>query len=347
MATPDATPDATPRSNAASPGTAAVDVHVLDYTADRLYEAHAADIDEALNLIGGPSVTWINVDGVGNTEVLDELCALVDAHPLLREDIVSVRQRPKVEDYGNHLYVVARMLERRADGEFRTEQVSILLGPGFVFSFLEDPGDVFDPVREKLRQAKGRIRHAGADHLVYALLDAIVDDAMAHADALADAVDALEDQVFDDGRTDRMAALYAERRAVGQARRAIVPTRELLSALRRLEGHNITPATAVYLRDVEDHLQRTVEHLDGLRETLTHLVDMNLALADHKMNEVMKAFTAIAGVFLPLTFLTGLYGMNFKHMPELQSQNGYFVLLGLMGAIAALLIWWFKKKRWL
>jgi magnesium transporter len=297
----------------------------------------------------GRGVTWINVDGVHDVSVVEQIGNAFGLHPLVQEDILNTDQRPKAEDYAGCLYVVVRMIRLEdANPRFVTEQVSLLLGPDWVVSFQEDKaGDVFEPVRERLRTAKGRLRKEGADTLLHALLDAVVDHYFVVLDKLGERVEALEQEIVARPAPRTLHALHAMKREMIFLRRSVWPLREVLHALQRGESPLVRRDTAAFFRDVYDHTVQVMEAVETFRDILSGLLDIYLSSMSHRLNEVMKVLTLIATIFMPLTFIAGVYGMNFRHMPELAQPWGYPLALGIMAATAAGMVVWFKRKRWL
>ena len=332
----------------------------LHYDADGA-EAHDALTPEAARaLTDRPGVTWISLDGATDTRTVAALGEAFGLHPLLIEDLATLTQRPKLEVSGDHLVVIARMVQATdlppevayCDGDpetlgHRIEQVGLVLGPGYVLSVQESEGDAFETVRERIRTGGGRVRKAGADYLLYSLLDVIVDHVFVTLERVGDAAVALEDLAIETPDQEVQAAISSLRREVVTLRRTLWPLREVLVSLQREDLDVIEAATRPYLRDVYDHLVQAVDIVEALREVLAALSDLYLSALGMRQNEVMKVLTVVGTVFLPLTFLTGLYGMNFDVMPELHAQNGYFVLLGVMALLSAGILLYFRRKGWL
>ncbi|HLT46182.1 MAG TPA: magnesium/cobalt transporter CorA [Rubricoccaceae bacterium] len=332
-------------------------LHVIHYDADALDEHDGVSAEEARALASGPGVTWVNLDNVRDVAAVARVGAAFGLHPLVQEDITHTTQRPKMDVYGDQLFIVLRMVEPFDADPTETycagepghtlEQVSFVLGPGYVLSFQEDPRDVFETVRQRLRTGSGRFREVGPDYLLYSLLDVLVDHYFITLERIGDATEVFEDLVFDRPDAGVQEAISALRREVVVLRRAIWPLREVLTGLLRDETPGITDRTRVYLKDVYDHLVQAVDILESLRDVLGGLADLYLSALSHRMNEVMKVLTIIGTVFIPLTFIVGVYGMNFDHMPELHTRYGYFVLLGAMVAVAAGTLYLFKRRGWL
>ena len=325
------------------------EIELIQYGAEEFREERRTAIDTCLLTAGRPPVTWVNVEGLGQLEVLEKLGGCFKIHPLVLEDIVSTDQRPKVDDYGDYLYLTLKMLTLEAEGaSIRSEQVSIILGNDFVLSFQEGlAGDVFDQLRERLRKGSGRGRALGADYLAYALLDAIVDHYFVILENLAAQVERLEDELVV-GPTDRtLRDIYHLKREVLFLLKSIWPLREVVGGLERRGTQFFQQTTALYLRDLHDHTLQVVDTLEVLRESLVGMLDIYLSSMRNRLNGVMKVLTIIATIFMPLTFIAGVYGMNFKHMPELEWPWGYPAVLGIMAAVAGGMVVFFARKRWL
>ena len=325
-----------------------VGITVMDYTEGELAEREVASVDECLPYKDSPTVTWINVDGVHNLELVRELGHKFGVHPLVLEDIVNTTQRPKSEAYDTCLFTVLKMLYwDEAAGAIAAEQVSVLLGPQVVLSFQEQPGDVFDRVRERIRQSKGRIRSMGADYLAYSLVDAVVDNYFVILEWLGERIEALEDRIDADAGPEAAKIIRGLKKEMLAGRKAIWPLRDVVSALVRGESPLIRADTLPFFRDVYDHVIQVIDTAETYRERLSSLRDAYLAALSNKMNEVMKVLTMIATLFIPLTFLAGIYGMNFAFMPELKWRWGYPGVLGAMLLVAGGMVVYFKRKRWI
>lgn len=298
---------------------------------------------------------WVNVEGLGDHEALAAVAGAFNLHPLAIEDTVNLHQRPKFEDYDSHHFIVLRMpagpvAEATA---LSTEQLAICFGPGFVVTFQERPGDVFAPVRHRLRNEAGTMRRRGADYLSYALIDAVVDAYFPVLEALGERAEALEDAVIGAPETAHVAEIHALRHELMMLRRAVWPMRDLLAAMLRDDSTLITDHTRLYLRDCHDHAIQLIDLIESYREIASGLIDIHLSSVANRTNEVMRLLTLIATIFIPLTFIVGVYGMNFNpeagwwNMPELNWRYGYpAVMLGMLG-VALALVWWFRRKGWI
>ncbi|MDN7012246.1 magnesium/cobalt transporter CorA [Methanoculleus sp. FWC-SCC3] len=328
-----------------TPRSRPVTVTVIDYDESHL-EERTYTLPEIRLPARRPAVTWIDVDGVHDTKVIQAVGDAVGIHPLTLEDISNTRQRPKIEDYGDYLYVAVRMLAP-GDGEFHSEQVSLVLGRGYVISFQEHPGDVFERIRERLRAGAGRLRSEGADYLFYALLDAIVDGYFAVIEELGERIETVEEEVVADPDRETLQAIYALKRSLIALRRSVWPLREAVAQLERGESSLIGEQTLVYFRDVYDHTIEVAETVETYRDTMSGTLDVYLSSQSSKMNEIMKVLTIIATIFIPLTFIAGVYGMNFAYMPEISHPWGYPLALASMAAVAVAMLLYFRKKGWI
>jgi magnesium transporter len=324
-------------------------VSLMYYDGEQLVEEEVTDVSACRTWLSQPGVTWINIEGVHQIDLLEQFGALFGLHPLVLEDIANTGQRPKVEDYGGYLYIVLRMLSlHAATQEVVGEQVSLVLGPNFVISFQEGiAGDAFDPIRERLRTSKGRARREGADYLVYSLIDAIVDGYFVLLEKLGEQIEELDERMLASSAREATRTINHLKREMIWLRKAVWPLREMISALQRAESSLIRASTGVYLRDVYDHTIEVIDTVETYRDVLSGMLDNNLSLLTARLNEVMKVLTVISTIFIPLTFIVGIYGMNFRHMPELEWRWGYpLVMLG-MAIIAVALYFYFRRKKWL
>ena len=293
------------------------------------------------------SVTWVDVGGVHKMEILESFGKQFQLHSLLLEDIANTDQRPKLDDYETCLFLVMKMLSVTDRQDIIVEQVSLVLGRNFVLSFQENGTDVFKPVRDRLRGGKGRLRQSGADYLLYALVDAIVDQYFAVLEALGEKIEALQDLVVSDPKPETLQQIHALKRQLLFLRRAVWPLREAMNGLSRSECPLLQEPTKVFFRDVYDHVVQIVDTIETLREMVSACLDIYLSSISYRLNAVMKVLTIITTIFMPLTFIVGVYGMNFEHMPELQWKWGYPAVLGVMAVVGVGMLVAFKKKRWI
>ncbi len=325
-----------------------ISIHVVDYDEANFIETELTSVDACIPYKNKPTVTWINVDGVHNVSMLEKIGECFGLHRLVMEDIMNTDQRPKMEDYGDYLYLVLKMLMSGKNGDIVTEQISIILGPNFVLSFQEGiEGDVFNLIRDHLRTGKGRIRKMKADYLAYALIDAVVDNYFVILEKFGDKIETLETELIEQPTQKTVQKIYQLKREMIFLHNAIWPLREVVSSLGKHESSLITEATAPYLRDVYDHVIHIIDSVDIYREMLSSMLDMYLSSVSNRLNEVMKVLTVISLIFMPITFIAGVYGMNFKYMPELEWRNGYFLALFAMFGIGLSMFLYFKRKKWL
>jgi magnesium transporter len=321
-------------------------ISILAYNREGATERRDVSIDDALAATVAGGVTWINVDGLGDTKTLARLGERFGLHPLALEDVLNVGQRPKVERYDKHMFVVMHTM-RIAEGEIVEEQISIFFGPGWLISVQERPdGDCFGLVREAIRQGRGRVRDAGADYLAYLLIDAVVDAYFPVIEQFGERIQNLETAAIDDPSPLVLVQMQRLRHQLLTLRRAVWPMREEVVILQREESELVTAETRLFLRDVYDHAVQALEIVESLRETAVSVMEVYLSVQNQRLNEVMKVLTVIATIFIPLTTIASIYGMNFKYMPELEWRYGYAWALGLMLASALGMIGYFKRRGW-
>jgi len=323
-------------------------ITVLDYDELSFRVKEVETIDECLPSRDEPTVRWINVDGLHQVEVLERVGDAFELHPLVLEDILNTGQRPKVEDFGNYVYIVLKMFcSNDTKDEIVEEQISLILGPAFVISFQERPGDVFEPLTERIKSDRGPIRKMGADYLAYALLDSVVDSYFVILEKLGERMEFLEEELVTNPRTETLQVIHNLKREIAFLRKSLWPLREIVSRLERGESALILESTQLYLRDVYDHIIQVIDTVETLRDMLSGMLDIYLSSVSNRMNEVMKVLTMIATIFIPLTLIVGIYGMNFQHMPELQWRWGYPLVWLIMLAIGTSMLVYFRRKRWL
>jgi magnesium transporter len=330
-----------------TPGLRPVTVTILEYDTSHLKERSVTRPEEIQTPALPPAITWIDLDGVHDAGMVQAVGDAAGIHPLTLEDIANIHQRPKIEDYGDYLYVAIRMLSPEGIGGFRSEQISLVLGKGYVISFQEEPGDAFDHIRERLHAGAGRLRGEGADYLFYTLLDAIVDGYFDVIEVFGERIEVVEEEVVADPDRETLQAIYALKRSLIALRRLVWPLRDVVAGLERGDSSLILDSTLVYLRDVYDHTIEVAETVETYRDTMSGLLDVYLSSQSSRMNEIMKVLTIIATIFIPLTFIAGVYGMNFAYMPEIAHPWGYPAALASMAAVAGIMVLYFKKKGWI
>ncbi len=324
-----------------------VSLSLINYDAQHCDEKHEISIDAVEGIENKSIVSWINVNGIHDVEVIKQLGERIALHPLVMEDLVNVRQRPKLEDFDDHLFIVLKMLYYKDGDTLNIEQVSLIVGDTFVISFQEYAGDVFDPIRKRLRDGKGRIRKMGADYLAYALIDTIVDHYFVVIEKMGEHIELLEEQLLENPTRDLLLRINGLKREAILIRKSIWPLREVVSTLQRSESPLIKKKTEVFLRDVYDHTVQVVDMVETYRDLLASLTDLYMSSLSQKMNEVMQFLTIVGAIFIPLTFIAGVYGMNFDHMPELHFSYGYPAIMALMLAVGISSLIYFKRKKWL
>jgi magnesium transporter len=332
------------------PGAPPPVIRVMGYGPDQFEELEVATPAELASLRGRWPAVWVNVDGVGDAESIAAIGDMFDLHRLALEDVMNVHQRPKVEEYADYLFAVTRMasLEERVD----TEQISMFLGDGWVLTFQERSGDCWDLVRERLRAGRGRMRSQGPDYLFHALIDAVVDHVYPILEEFAARIEVLEEEVIEAPRKELVPVIHAARRDLIALRHVMWPMRDAVGQLYRDESRLVTQGTRLYLRDTYDHTIQIIDLLENFREMASSLMEVYLSSINQRMNEVMKVLTIIATIFIPLTFIAGVYGMNFDpaaspwNMPELEWYWGYPAVMVLMLSIALGLLGAFKRKGW-
>lgn len=336
----------------ASPGTLQVakdapppQIAAIGFGPQGVVERKPVGLDDITALRSSCNVLWIDVTGFGDVATLQRLREMFDLHRLALEDVVSLHQRAKVEDYGSHGFIVLRMIDETAAHE--TEQLSLFVGPGFVLTFQERPGDCFEPVRQRLRDPSGQIQKRGSDYLAYALLDAVVDAYFPVLERLDGRLEQIEETILGTGGETPVRELYAQRRCMLELRRAIWPLRDAFGTLVRGETKHFSASVQPYLRDVHDHVVQLLDLLENCREMSSSLIELHMSTSNNRLNEVIKLLTIISTIFIPLTFVVGIYGMNFDDMPELHWRWGYPAVLAVMVAVAGAMVLWFRRRRWI
>ena len=320
-------------------------IDIIAFSDDGLVEQRVQGAEEIAPILDRWDVTWVNVDGLGDADLIRDLGALFGLHPLALEDVVHVHQRPKVEDYGDHEYVVIRMCT--LDRDLCVEQISLFFGQGFVLTFQEHRGDCLDPLRRRIREGLGRVRASPSDYLAYAVLDTVIDGYFPVLEEYGVRLEALEDVVLERPERSVLGEIRDLRHNLLELGRTVSPLPDAVAMLRRETNPHISADTRPYLRACHDHAIRVRDLVDHWRDLTSGLMDIYLSAASHRMNEVAQVLTVIGAVFIPLTFVTGLYGMNFEHMPELAWPYAYPTVLLVMAAVSAGLLLWFRRKQWL
>jgi magnesium transporter len=316
-------------------------IRITDYGPEGMEEREIADVEEIPAFLDTETVTWVDVQGIGDEALIRRVGEIFSIHALALEDAVNVPQRPKSESYEQHQLFITRMgrIEPR-ELQVQTEQVSIFLGPSFVLTLQERHGDVFDPVRARIRAGKGPIRRSGADYLAYALIDTVID-------GYFPILEELEDATLEDARKSNLRRIYRAKRQLLELRRAVWPQREAVNSLIRDENPLVSAQVRIYLRDCYDHAVQVIDVTETFRELTSNLMDIYLSAVSQRTNEVMKVLTIIGSIFIPLTFLAGIYGMNFEYMPELAQPWAYPAVLVLMLIVALGMVGYFWRRGWI
>jgi magnesium transporter len=305
-------------------------------------------VAECSGFLQASSVTWLNINGIHDVQLIEDLGACFGLHPMTLEDIVNTTQRPKFEEFPDYLFATLKMLAfNPVSSRIEIEHVSLILGRNFVISFLEDEGDVFDAVRQRIRTCTGRVRRHKADYLAYALMDAVVDHYFLAIEQLGDRIEEFDDRILEDPRPGDMKEIHRLKRDVLGLRKAVWPFREEISAIEKSDSPLLRSETKVFWRDLYDHTIQIIDMVETYRDILGGMHDTYLSSLSNRMNEVMKVLTIISTIFIPLTFIVGVYGMNFEHMPELRWRLGYYGVWMVMLVVALSLFGYFKRKRWL
>ena len=328
---------------------AEIKISVINYNINGIEEYTDVSVEQLLEYKRGDVVTWVLIEGLSDAALIGRIGDLFDIHPLVIEDILTTHQRPKFEEYDHYLYIVLKSLISNSEQfSVKDEQISILVLDGLVFTFKEKSDELFLPVIQRIKTSKGHFRRMGTDYLTYAILDIIVDNLFVLIDELDETTLALEDSLMTDDPT-RMTLILIQRlkRELIYIRKFVSPLRELMGGMLRSDSELINEKTHIYLRDVSDHAIRIIESIESYQNILAGLLDIYISSISNKMNEVMKVLTVFASIFIPLTFIAGIYGMNFTNMPELHWKWGYPAIWSVFITITVGLLVYFKKKRWL
>lgn len=323
-------------------------ITLLNYDETQMQESVLETVNQCAPFHQAASVSWINLDGLSQVEILEKFGKEFKLHPLVLEDILHTEQRPKLEDHGDYIYIVLRMLSYNAQRRaVDSEQMSLILGSNFVLSFQEEPGDVFDAVRMRIRNDKGQIRKLGADFLLYALLDAVVDQYFVILEELGDDIEALEEEVLANPRADVLQTLHRLKREMIYLRKAVWPLREIINVLARDGSPLMQKQTLIYVRDLYDHAIRVMDTVETFRDLISGMADIYLSSLSNRTNVIMKVLTVITTTFMPLTLITGIFGMNFKYIPGLEDSWGFFAVIGTMLLISITMLVLFRRKKWI
>ncbi len=328
-------------------------ITLIDYDESNFQEKEVTSIEEVFPFKDTSTVSWVNIDGL-DIDVIEKVGSHFEMHPLTLEDIVITAQRPKYEDFDKYIFIVLKMfMYDKKIKEVTAEQLSLIFGANFVISIQEKQGDVFNPIRERIRSAKGRIRKMGADYLAYSLLDAIVDNYFLVLEKLGENIEEMEEGLVANPEPKILHNVYGLKRDIIFLRKSVWPLRDAASSFERSESKLIKKSTHIFLRDLYDHTIQVIDTIETYRDMVSGILDIYLSSLSNKMNEVMKVLTMFASVFIPLTFIVGIYGMNFNpqsspwNMPELNWRFGYLGVWAVMIAVVVSMVFYFKRKKWL
>ncbi len=331
-----------------------VRITIVDYDREDCNIHETSKLEESLQYKDTPTVTWFNITGLHEIPLIESLCKSYELHPLTIEDIFNLEQRPKIDIFDQYIYMVLKLHRyNKEEGEIDVEQVSLVLGKNFVITFMESETDIFKPLITRIKTNKGRIRREGADYLAYAIMDILVDSYFNVLEAVGEEIEDLEEEVVTSPSKETMERIHFLKREILFLRKSVWPLREVLNTLIREENPLINESTIIYLRDLYDHTIQVIETVETYRDMISGMLDIYLSSLSNRMNEIMKVLTIFAAIFIPLTFIAGIYGMNFNpeksplNMPEVNWYYGYPFALGLMAVVAMGLLFYFKKKNWL
>ncbi len=323
-------------------------IKVTDYTADRFNSEEFKEIQMDLTKIEKPFIKWIDIYGLTQIKVIEEIGRQFNLHPLVLEDILSPNQTPKLEDFGNYIFAVLQKLSWNQEKEdFDYEQISLILGENYVISFQERDTNLFNPIYERIHVPKGKVRVMGADYLFYVLIDIIIDDYFIVIEKVGENIENIEDILIKNPEPATLQNIYRLKRSSIELRKSIWPIREVINKLQREQSNLIGDELHIYLRDIYDHIFRISDLLENYRDIIFGMLDMYLSSVSNRMNDIMKVLTIISTIFIPISFLAGFYGMNFHYMPELSKPMAYPILIMIMASIALVMLYFFKRKKWI
>ncbi len=323
-------------------------IKLIDYDVKDFLEKELSTIEEALTLKANDSVTWLNLYGLHDTSVIKEIGEKFEIHPLALEDILNTGQRPKMEEYENNLFFSLKMFQiNKSENMITSVQISIILGENYLITFQEEAGEVFEPVRKRIRKNKGRVRKNGAGYLVYALLDTIIDNYLVVIGSLGEEIEEFESEVLTNPNKDTLGKIYSFKQEVSYLRKSIRPTKDFIVKLNRIDSDYIQDEALPFLKDLLDLTIQASEATDIYNEILSDQLEMYNSGMNNRLNEIMKVLTIFSVIFIPLTFIAGIYGTNFEYIPELKYRYGYFIFWGVLVITAILMLGFFKRKKWL
>ncbi len=320
---------------------------LIEYNADSFSERVLPNTEACRDLKNTSAVHWLNIEGLHEIEVIQQIGDIFGIHPLVLEDIATTGQRPRMEDYGDYIHIVVKMLYRRGvESQIVAEQISLILGPFGLITFQEVVGDIFDPIRERIRATKGRIRSAGPDYLAYRLLDSIIDNYFIILEDVNDRVELIQERVADTPDPSIIHDIHQLKRDMIFLRKTLWPVREVVSGLQKSDSSLVDKSTEIFLRDAYEHSVQVIDMIETMRDTLSSALDIYLSSMSNRMNEIMRVLTVMSTLFIPLTFIVGVYGMNFQHMPELAWRYGYAGVWGVMIVTVVGMFIYFRRQKW-
>ncbi len=329
-------------------------ITVIDYDADNCEIKELDRAEECFSYKEKPTVTWINVDGLHEGPVVQELGNCFGWHPLIVEDILNTHQRTKMDIFDNYLFISLKMLTYNGEeNKLGAEQMSLILGENYVITFQERKGDIFDPLRNRIKNSKGKVRKAGADYLAYALLDSIVDNYFTVLESIGEVIEDMEEELVTNPSPDTLQQIHDLKKEMIYLRKSVWPLREIISGLEREETPLLKETTNIYIRDLYDHTIQVIDTVETFRDMISGMLDVYLSSVSNRMNEIMKVLTIFAAIFIPLTFIAGIYGMNFNpekspfNMPELNWYLGYPFAVALMVSVGVGMLFYFRRKKWM
>lgn len=323
-------------------------IEIIDYDEKNMLKKEVETIEECFPFRDEPTVTWINIDGLHDVDLIEKIGQHFDIHSLVLEDILHTGQRPKTEDFGKYIYIVLRSLSYdEPEDEILEDQISLLLGSNYVISLQEKIGDEFNPVRDRIRSGRFQIKQRKADFVAYSLIDAIVDNYFLILEKIGEKIESLAEELLDNPTPATLQTIHHLKRKLITLRKSVWPLREVIGELERGESSLFDKSTVIYLKDVHDHTIQVIDTIETYRDMVSGMLDIYLSNLSNRLNEVMKVLTIIATIFIPLTFVAGIYGMNFEFMPELKWRWGYFAICGVMLLIGIGMVFYFRKKKWL
>ena len=325
-----------------------ISIDLLQFNEIHFLERNQIKKINEIDILNDSYVSWLDIKGLHNEEIISELGELTNIHSLTLEDLLNVNQRPKIDFYFTYIYIVIQALKFDANTQnIESEQLSIILGENYVMTFWEKPNNSLDFIKNRIKTKLGKIVSLGSDYLAYAILDAIIDDYYDVIENLGDQIEDLEEKLMLEPHKIQIQDIYIFKRKLLEIRKAVWPIREVVTKLQKSETDFIKEKTSLYLRDLYDHSIQLIETIDIYRDIISGLADMYLSTTSNRLNEIMKVLTILSSVFIPITFIAGVYGMNFKNMPELEWQYGYLYSIGLMFLIAIIMLFYFRKKKWM